>query len=566
MTAVVLAPDPARDAAVAKAWAQALALWDVSVTLSPPQFWKPKRAEPGKGEEPLAYIDLETRQVVVNLFLLERMKAMTSLPGVLAHEIGHHVRFPHSLGLSASLQVLEKRLIPGLSQSLTNLFFDLLVNEYVGRTLADQLCAVYRGFDRLKGSEEPSALFAFYLTVYEELWSREANELVSTKVERKMETEYPGFRGDARGFVQTFYALPTIQQQFVYFCSRFIRYVPDPTKLSFVIPLASDLPDPDADDFDAAVRGHGEAEADEALEEAKRRGWIEDSGLSAQEQADPLETIRRITEHLPGGAQAEFRLALVSKHYKRLVDEHILKLPAQEPPPEPFLPSIPEDWEWGDSPRLIDWTATVVSQGPLAGLRPQKRDQLPDEPSPREGKFPEVEVYLDTSGSMPNPSLALNTMTLAAQILAASALRKGGKVRAVIYSAGPPLVSQWMSDEETARRFLLHYAGGGTDYPFDVLKAFARERDDVIRVIVSDADFLWNVQVAGHMDALRFSCERSSLLVAFLAAQGDSTRKTLAPILGDPRFRLALVTSLNDFARAAADLAEALIGRNGPRH
>lgn len=549
---------------IQKAWAQALALWDVAVTLSPPETWRRPEVEKGKAEEPLAYIDLSTRQVVVNLDLLERMGAMSSLPAVLAHEIGHHVRFPHTLGLSASLQVLERRLIPGLGQSLTNLFFDLLVNEYVGRTMADQLCSVYQGFQRVAGKKDPDPLFAFYLTVYEELWGRKSNDLLPFKVESDMEAGYPGFRGDARGFVQTFYALPTIQQQFVYFCSRFIRYIPDPSQLSFSIPLAGDMPMPDADDFDAAVRGHGADEADEALDEARRRGWIRDSGLTT-EQTDPLETIRRITEHLPGRGQAEFKLALVSKHYKRLVDEHILKLPGIQPPPEPFLPSIPEDWEWGDNPKLIDWTATVLSQGPLAGLRPQKRDQLPDEPSPREDRFPEVEIYLDTSGSMPNPAQSLNTMTLAAQILAASALRKGGKVRGIVYSSGPPLVSSWMSDEETARRFLLNYAGGGTEYPFGVLKAFAQERDDVMRVIISDSDFLWDVQRPGTMDILKFACERSRLLVAFLASSAPSTKQTLAPILDQRRFRLALVTSLNDFAKAAANLAEALMGRPDDR-
>lgn len=556
-------PLPQRTALIQKAWRDALAVWDVSATLSPPEVWRKPEAGSAQAEEPLAYIDLNTRQVVVNLDLLERMDAMPSLTGVLAHEIGHHVRFPHTLGLSASLQLLERRLIPGLAHSLTNLFFDLLVNEYVGRTLADQLCAVYVGFRKTGPSKEVDALFSFYLTVYEELWARKPNELVPEKLEVKLETDYPGFRGDARTFVQTFYALPTIEQQFVYFCSRFIRYIPDPSKLTISIPMASDMPSPDADDFDAAVRGHGSEAADEAIDEARRRGWIKDTGLSEQPASDPLETIRRITEHLPGSAQAEFKLTLVSKHYKRLVDQHILKLPGQKPPPEPFLPSIPEDWEWGENPKLIDWTATVLSQGPLAGLRPQKRDYLPDDPAPHEEHFPEVEIYLDTSGSMPDPSQALNTMTLAAQILAASALRKGGKVRGVVYSYGPPLVSSWMSDEETARRFLLHYAGGGTDYPFDVLKAFAKERDDVIRVIISDSDFLSNVQQKGHMEALRFSCERSRLLVALLAASEAHTKTTLAPILDAKRFRLALVTSLNDFAKAAKSLADALMGPPG---
>ncbi len=231
--------------------------------------------------------------------------------------------------------------------------------------------------------------------------------------------------------------------------------------------------------------------------------------------------------------------------------------------PEPSLPTVTEPWEWGDNPRAIDWTATLVAHGALGPASPLRRELDLEEPSPVARTFPAVEIYLDTSGSMPDPATALNAMTLAAQILAASALRKQGVVRGIVYSSGKPLVSDWMYDEERARRFLLHYAGGGTDYPFEVLKASARERSDVVRVIVSDSDFLYNVRGEGAMDALSFGIDKSRLLVAFLALPDpESGRKLLAPALASPRFRLVPVTSLNNFGRAAADLSDALFGKS----
>jgi len=553
-------PPAATDPGIAAAWRDALAVWDVQTTLSPPQSHEKGRGKSHwKGDEPLAYIDLTTRQVVVNFELLSRMGALGSLTAVFAHEIGHHVRFPHTLGLAAALQVLEQRLIPGLKQSLTNLFFDLLVNEYVGRTRAEELAAVYRGFLKAAGGET-SPLFCFYLAIYEELWGLDPASLVPAGMVETMDTSYPGWRADARMFVQTFYALTDVHLQFVYFVSTFIRYIPDPSKLQYVIPMGADVPQPDEDDFDAVIRGNGSEQADDALEEARERGWIKDSGLLDREEADPLTTIDRITNHMPGSAQAAFRQAMVSKHYKRLVDQYILKLPAVTPPPEAALPSVLEDWEWGDSPRSIDWTGTILAHGPLAGVHPLQRDLLPDEPSPREQDMPAVEVYLDTSGSMPDPQTALNTMTLAAQILAASAIRKKGIVRGIVYSSGPPLVSDWMYDEETARRFLLRYAGGGTDYPFALLKKFSDERGDAIRVIVSDSDFLYNVRAPGAMDKLKYGIDHSRLLVAFLAAGEAQARETLEPVLRYPRFRLAIVKGLDQFAQAAADLADAVLG------
>ncbi len=555
----IAAPETTRGAAyVAACWREALAVWDIQVRLGPPTAYDGGGSSHWDEDEPLAFIDLETRQVVVNFPLLEKMGAMSSLTAVLAHEIGHHVRFPHTLGLAAALQVLEQRLIPGLRQSLTNLFFDLLVNEVVGRTRDAELSAVYRGFLE-KGKGEASPLFCYYLAIYEELWTRD--DLVPAAQREPMEAAYPSWRGDARMFVQTFYALPDIHLQFVYFCAHFLRYVPEPDKLSYRIPMGGDVPKPDEDDFDGAVRGNGGQQAEDALEEARARGWIKESGLVDRKDEDPLTTIDRITSRRPSNTQAAFREALVSKHYKRLVDEYVLKLAGVTPPLEPLIPTVLEEWEWGDNPHGIDWTGSVLAGGPLAAVRPLRRDMLPDEPSPREQTLPEVEIYLDTSGSMPNPSSALNAMTLAAQILSASAIRKKGKVRAVVYSSGRPLVSEWMSSEEVARRFLLNYAGGGTEYPFPLLRRFAEERPDAMRFIISDSDFLWNLQMAEAMDALQYGVSQSRLLVAMLALADDAqARQKLQPVLGSRKFRLVVVRGLDQFARAATDLAEAVLG------
>jgi hypothetical protein len=562
----VSASSPARtETALDGAWREAQKVWDVGVTLSQPRPTDKTDKAKGQADE-LAYIDLETRQVVVNLALLGKMDATTSLTAVLAHELGHHVKYPHTLALAASLILLEKRLIPGLQQSLTNLFFDLLVNEHVGRTRHQELCAVYRGFQKqLKAKEKMSPVFLFYLAVYEELWNLEPGALVPKEQLGAIEKSYAGFRNDARVFAQTFYAIAGIHRQFVYFCSRFIRYIEDPTTFVYLSPFGKDGASPDADDFDSAVRGLHSGDIEDALLEAKDNGWLKDGGLKDEQDDDPLVTIDKITEHLPGKGGGEFKLALVSKHYKRLVDQHIIKPPPGSPTPEPTLPSVLEDWEWGDSPKTIDWTGSVLARGPLAGVHPLRRDLLPDDPSPVEKDFPAVEIYLDTSGSMPNPQAQLNVMTLAAQILCASCLRKGGKVRGAIYSSGPVMTCDWLYDEERARRFFLHYVGGGTDYPFKLLRKWSEETRDVIRVIISDSDFLSNVlnptSSLKPLDTLQFATDRSRLLVAFLAADAAHSKKTLQPALKQPRFRLAIVKSFDGFAQAAAELADALFGR-----
>lgn len=554
-------------------WRDALALWEVKTVLSPPE---PLRggADAWGGRDPLAYIDLASRQVVVNFRLLERIGARDSLTAVLAHEIGHHVRFPHTLGLAAELEVMERDLIPLLAASLTNLFFDLQVNEVVGQTRAGELAAVYRGFvARDAGAVTP--LFHFYLAIYEALWGLPAGDLAPAAGAAAMERDYPGWRGDARMFVQTFYTLDDVHLQFIYFCSRFIRYIPDPEKLSTSFALSADVPqDPDAVPDDAPV---GSDAMERALEEARRRGWLT-SQQAARALRDDTSQVKRATLHRPGSAAIPFKLAQSAETYRRLVDKYLIEPPPSPAQPDPYLPSVEDAWDPGDGPRAIDWPATVLRHGPLAAVAPLKRELLPDDPIERRRGLPAMEIYLDTSGSMPSPVANVNAMTLAAQILSASVLRKGGTVRGVVYSADW-ILSDWMYHEEVARLFFLNYSGGGTIFPFPVLRTSCRERRDVVRVVVSDADFLWNLGMDGggeleriarerrhgkgprRASTLEFALDRSLLVVALLGLPTDQgfSKQALGPVLGHPRFRLVRVADYTALALAARDLARAIL-------
>ncbi|HSP77139.1 MAG TPA: M48 family metalloprotease [Myxococcaceae bacterium] len=539
-----------------RCWEEALALWDVRVRLSPPEPHAPFQRPASGTDEPIAYIDMEKRQVVVNLELLARIGAADSLTAVLAHEVGHHARFPHTLGWDAELRMMEQRLIPGLGASLTNLFYDLQVNEVVGRTHADALCAVYRGFLDTQGQQSVAPHFFFYLAIYEELWGLSPGALVPARQEEAMEAAFPGCRAEARLFAQTFYALPDARLQFLYFCGHFIRYLEQPEKKpTLVLPLSGDVPLPDVDDLDAAMSSAGRWE--DALDEAREQGWLESGEAS---EVEPLEAIDRLMEHRPGKGGGEVREVLVSRHYRRLVDRHLVELPQAPSRPEPYLRTTPEAWEYGDDPSTIDWTLTVLAQGPLAAVAPLRRELEADVPPPSLPGVPSVEVYLDTSGSMPHPARQVNAMTLAAQVLAASALRRQATVRGIIYSSGPPSVSPWMYDEETARRFLLRYIGAGTTFPFPLLEELSRERPDALRVIISDSDFLWNVQEQDGAELLVEAVRRSRLLVAFLALPDEQqARKVLRPALAERHFRLVTVKWPSDFGAAAAALSRALL-------
>lgn len=553
-------PEPFTASGVEAAWQAALSVWGGDVNLSAPAgYVKPPKGMLD-GDDPLAYINLETRQVVVNYENLVLMECAGSLTAVLAHELGHHIRFPHTLRLAADLRLMEQKLLPFLGSSLLNLFFDLQVNEFVGRTHAGDLAAVYRAFrDDTKG--EGSPLFNFYLACYEELWNLPPNDLLTAGAPAAMDKGYPGWRAEARQFVQTFYDLPDDFLQFAYFCGRFARYVPPGQKLP-AIPFGSDVAQPGEGDLAEAVWGNPAADA--AMDEAVKRGWVEGAQPDVMGANRPLGNLSRVLSGLPGTAQGPFREAVASRVYRRLVDQHLIEYPRLDNPeaPDAFLHTTTQDWMIGDDPRGIDWNATVLARGPLAGAMPLRRELEPDAPPDPTREAPWLEVYLDTSGSMPSPFMAVNTMTLAAQVLSAAAIRAGSRVRGVVYSAGPFMVTPWLLDEETARRKLLHYVGGGTDFPFAAFVKHAKEKPQAIRVIISDSDFLSNVQAHGAMHQLVEGAESSRLCVALLAIDPARGQQRLAPALAVKSFRLVVVDDYNKFAPLAAKLARALFGKD----
>lgn len=542
---------------VADAWTRALAVWGVGIELSPPEAW---RAHGPNDPDPIAYIDLGTRQVVVNFAHLHRIGALDAIPAVLAHEIGHHVRWPSTLAQAAELEVLQRLLLPRYGGRLVNLFYDLLINEFVGRRWADQLAAVYRGDAREAKPGSFGPLFTFYLAVYEELWGLPERDLLGKAGSKTLDQMLPGWRNRARVFAQTLYALPDVRTQFVYFCASLARILDlDPKESTVGAPMATDLPLPDADDVAGAIITVGGL-ADQLVEDAIARGWI-DPAERPPANGDALRQLGALASGRPGSAVAAFRERVVGSVYARLVEQHLIRVPELETltAPEPMLPSTTEDWDPGDPVQAIDWVASVRALGPLAAAMPLKRTWIPDDPESSGRGVPPFEVYVDTSGSMPDPATAINALSLAAQVLATAAIRRGGLVRAVIYASGPFLQSDWMRDEAEARRFLLRYAGGGTDFPFPHANQWADERPDAIRVVITDMDFAYNVDHDTNRLFERL-VQRSAAFVALLAGRRESLGAGHRVALAErfENYRLVMVPNLGDLGATAARLADAL--------
>jgi hypothetical protein len=540
--------DPELDALVAECWPRAQAHWSRFLLLGRPVD---DSNQPG-----VAHINLGTRQVGIHHRMIRAKGLLDCVEALLAHEVGHHVRYPGSLAGQARLLLLEKALLPLEGYSLVNLFTDLLINDALRPALEDQLVRVYQAFHGGAGWERDPA-FLFYLAVYEERWQRGPGSLMGPAHDA-FGRAYPGYRAEAQVLGQDLFHLGTnLYTQFLYFVSVVSRYVPPPGREEpeALDPYTCGCGEPSADDWAESLTP--DAREREAVRRALAEGWI---GKELAGRLTDHEALERRIHSLPGagGDDATVVPEVMAAYYRREAERYLLRPPPQRLVGEATTPTTLEEWEPGDALRDVDWPATLSQRGPLLGAaQPLKRLCVAETEGWEVPLWqPRVEIYLDVSGSMPDPRMTRNAMTLAAQVLLAGAIRAGGRVRAVLYSGAPVPFWEWSRSEAELSRFLMHYVGGGTEFPFDLLRRSVSECPSAqpIRVVITDGDFHNNYNKApGAPGAFAEAAGASPHFVLMLHATGDEGGR-----YGRAGAKVITVEDLEDYPAMAAALAAAL--------
>jgi hypothetical protein len=121
------------------------------------------------------------------------------------------------------------------------------------------------------------------------------------------------------------------------------------------------------------------------------------------------------------------------------------------------------------SPRVVPGLTTVRRIWGTAEGREPQRVPL------------DLDLYVDSSGSMPNPQRLTSYPALAGAILCLSALRAGARVQATLWSGAHQFTTTgaFVRDEAAVLRVLTGYFGGATAFPIHVLRETyaARGRD-----------------------------------------------------------------------------------------
>lgn len=484
------------------AWEAALAHWSKYTRLHDPRLCRSSVEAAKEGlSGSFAMIRLADKSVVIDLQKVRDTGLDDHAVEILAHEIGHHVLAPATAIDHFRLLARIRRGLPTLEAHaplIANLFTDLLINDRLQRQAGLRMAEIYQAIRRHQGGVGGGRLWTLYMGIYEALWGLQRGSLGGpVDDDRLLADSWLGAR-----------LVRVYGRDWLVGSSRFS---------ALVLPYLVD----DADALGkAAALMHDTQEAGEGSEPIGISdldpGELEDG---VHPSADPAITGEDTTGppqppdpdgpgNAPGQRREPFeygeilraagvRLSdteIAARYYREQALPHLVRFPVRiaSRSTEPQLEGV-EPWEIGDPFDQIDWMQTLIqSPSPIPGLTTVRRVYGEEPGSDTKVEPVDLDLYVDSSGSMPNPQQQVSYLTLAGAIIALSAMKVGARVQASLWSGKHQLMCTdgFVRDEKAVLAILTGFYGGGTAFPIHKLRdTYAgRKPDDrpVHILVISD--------------------------------------------------------------------------------
>jgi hypothetical protein len=459
-------------------WPAALRAWGRFITVRQPELCQSVAAAREQGlRDSFAAFLLDERKVVLDLVTVASQGLEDYALEVMAHEIGHHVLCPADLADHGKLLLRVRRGLAGRTEPaplVANLYADLLINDRLQRSRGLRMDEVYR---RL-GANARSLLWTFYMRIYEHLWALPAGDLAG-------EVDDATLDGDARlaARLVRVYASDWLDGAagFAALCARYLDEDDKKAMRQVSRRVCSGVLGEDAhipglagaDDggevlhpaLDPRVNDFAEAEGD-----ARNPDRSPPGELSGSQFREPFEYGQLLAQL---GVRLDGRDAAI-RYYRELALPHLVPFPVRRRPraTEP-LPEGLEQWEISDPVESIDWLATTLrSPVVVPGTTTVQRWYGTSEGGDDDPLPVDLDLYVDSSGSMPNPSVRLSYLTLAGAILALSALRAGARVQVTLWSGTREFTHTdgFVRDERSVLSILTDHIGRATAFPLHMLR------------------------------------------------------------------------------------------------
>jgi hypothetical protein len=162
------------------------------------------------------------------------------------------------------------------------------------------------------------------------------------------------------------------------------------------------------------------------------------------------------------------------RYYREQARPHLIPFPSRRfPESRDPLPEGLEPWDIGQPLDAADWLQSVLqSPSVIPGMTTVQRIW-----GTTEGHHPrrqplDLDLYVDSSGSMANPQQRISYPALAGAIVCLSALRAGAQVQVTLWSGNRQALSTagFVRNEHDILAVLTGYFGGGTAFPIHTLR------------------------------------------------------------------------------------------------
>mgnify|MGYP001085697423 CR=1 FL=1 len=486
------------------AWPEALAVWSKFTRLRDPSLCASRVEASKQGlSGSFAMIRLLDQSVVVDLSLVTELGLDGYALEILAHEIGHHILAPGSAGDQFRLLARMRRALPTLEQHapmVANLYTDLFINDRLQRQANLRMADIYRKLQQGRTAQaeaKSGGVWTLYMRIYENLWQLEKGELGGAGAENEADERLDTDAWLGARLIRVY------ANDWMLAAGRFatllLPYLVDDTDALSPSRYLQDTRD--------AARGcqtYG-AQQIEDDEEGGAIHPVHDKRISGLDGEEP----QGEAPAKQGGGQLRepFELGDILKasgidlsdheiairYYRERALPHLVAFPSR-PVPESQEPQMEglEAWEIGDPLEEIDWLQSVMqSPRPVPGVTTMRR-VYGREPARAIDAVPvDLDMYVDSSGSMPNPQAHTSFLTLAGAVIALSALRAGAKVQVTLWSGKNEVMQTpgFVRDEDLILGVLTEFFGGGTCFPIHCLrKSYAGKRERPAHILMISDD------------------------------------------------------------------------------
>lgn len=467
------------------AWPVALGHWSKFTRLRDPRLCETNVEASKEGlTGSFAMIRLADKSVVIDLEAVERLKLDDYGVEILAHEIGHHVLAPSSPADHFRLLARIRRGLPTLEKyapMVANLYTDLLINDRLQRQAGLRMADIYKA---LMAADSPTkqkndGLWTLYMGIYEALWNLDKGTIGGPKDQLAIEGDcWLGAR-----------LVRVYAQDWMTGAGRFaalvLPYLVASDQRSRLVALIGDTVQAGQDcdpvgiiEIEAdEINGNIHPSADPAITGKLTEGAQKAANSGGGQARQPFE----YGEILRAAGVTLSDEAMAIRYYRERALQHLVATPKaiSRTSPEPQLEGL-APWETGDPLDAVDWLQSVIaSPRPIVGLTTVRR-LYGEEPGTDKHIEPmDLDLYVDSSGSMPNPQRQISYLTLAGAIIALSALKAGAKVQATLWSDTHQCLTTpgFSRNENEILHVLTGFFGGGTAFPIHKLRDTYENRD-----------------------------------------------------------------------------------------